>query len=125
MEILVSSETSKLRSVIIGIADSLGEKPVLSDLYDPKSIENLKKGTYPTKHSLIEELELYKKTLESNGVNVYSLDNVPDCNQIYARDIGFVIEDCFFISNIVNFSKTKVGIVLVLQIIQVYLKSFL
>ena len=44
MEILVSSETSKLRSVIIGIADSLGEKPVLSDLYDPKSIENLKKG---------------------------------------------------------------------------------
>ncbi len=44
MEFLVSGETSRLRSVIIGIADSLGSTPVLSELYDPKSIENLKKG---------------------------------------------------------------------------------
>lgn len=61
MEILVSSETSKLRSVIIGIADSLGEKPVLSDLYDPKSIENLKKGTYPTEKDMIQELHKKEK----------------------------------------------------------------
>jgi hypothetical protein len=47
MEFLVSGETSKLRSVVIGIADSLGEIPSLKELYDPKSIENLKKGTYP------------------------------------------------------------------------------
>ena len=100
MKLYINDETSKLKSVLLGTANNLGDNPKINQTYDPSSIINLKKGTYPTKHSLIEELELYKKTLESNGVNVYSLDNVPDCNQIYARDIGFVIEDCFFISNI-------------------------
>ena len=47
MNFLVSSETSKLKSVIIGIANSNGKTPHIDDLYDPKSIENLKKGTYP------------------------------------------------------------------------------
>ena len=100
MKLYINDETSKLKSVLLGTANNLGDNPKINQTYDPSSIINLKKGTYPTKHSLIEELELYKKTLESNGVNVYSLDNIPDCNQIYARDIGFVIEDCFFISNI-------------------------
>ena len=57
MEFLVSGETSRLRSVIIGIANSSGNIPVLSELYDPKSIENLKKGTYPLETDMIKELE--------------------------------------------------------------------
>ena len=53
MEFLVSGETSRLRSVIIGIANSSGNTPVLSELYDPKSIENFKKGTYPLETDMI------------------------------------------------------------------------
>ena len=56
MEFLVSGETSRLRSVIIGIADSLGAIPVLSELYDPKSIENLKKGKYHLESDMVKEL---------------------------------------------------------------------
>ena len=41
MNFLVKDETSKLKSVIIGIANSSGGIPDLKDLYDPKSIENL------------------------------------------------------------------------------------
>ena len=100
MEILVSSETSKLRSVIIGIADSLGEKPVLSDLYDPKSIENLKKGTYPTEKDMIKELQNFVSTLEKYDVKVYRPELIKDYNQIFSRDIGFVIDNFFFKSNI-------------------------
>lgn len=100
MEILVSSETSKLRSVIIGIADSLGEKPVLSDLYDPKSIENLKKGTYPTEKDMIKELQNFASTLEKYDVKVYRPELIKDYNQIFSRDIGFVIDNFFFKSNI-------------------------
>jgi N-dimethylarginine dimethylaminohydrolase len=100
MEILVSSETSKLRSVIIGIADSLGEKPVLSDLYDPKSIENLKKGTYPTEKDMIQELQNFVSILEKYDVKVYRPQLIKDYNQIFSRDIGFVIDNFFFKSNI-------------------------
>lgn len=100
MEILVSSETSKLRSVIIGIADSLGEKPVLSDLYDPKSIENLKKGTYPTEKDMIQELQNFVIILEKYNIKVYRPELIKDYNQIFSRDIGFVIDNFFFKSNI-------------------------
>jgi len=100
MEILVSSETSKLRSVIIGIADSLGEKPVLSDLYDPKSIENLKKGTYPTEKDMIQELQNFVSILEKYEIKVYRPELIKDYNQIFSRDIGFVIDNFFFKSNI-------------------------
>jgi len=100
MEILVSSETSKLRSVIIGIADSLGEKPVLSDLYDPKSIENLKKGTYPTEKDMIQELQNFVSILEKYDIKVYRPELIKDYNQIFSRDIGFVIDNFFFKSNI-------------------------
>ena len=47
MNFSVIDETSSLISVIIGIANNLGPKPKLKDLYDPKSIENLKSGNYP------------------------------------------------------------------------------
>ena len=100
MEFLVSSETSKLRSVIIGIADSLGEKPVLSDLYDPKSIENLKKGTYPTEKNMIQELQNFVSILEKYDIKVYRPELIKDYNQIFSRDIGFVIDNFFFKSNI-------------------------
>ena len=100
MEILVSSETSKLRSVIIGIADSLGEKPTLSDLYDPKSIENLKKGTYPTEKDMIQELQNFVSILEKYDIKVYRPELIKDYNQIFSRDIGFVIDNFFFKSNI-------------------------
>ena len=100
MEILVGSETSKLRSVIIGIADSLGEKPVLSDLYDPKSIENLKKGTYPTEKDMIQELQNFVSILEKYDIKVYRPELIKDYNQIFSRDIGFVIDNFFFKSNI-------------------------
>ena len=100
MEILVSSETSKLRSVIIGIADSLGKKPVLSDLYDPKSIENLKKGTYPTEKDMIQELQNFVIILEKYNIKVYRPELIKDYNQIFSRDIGFVIDNFFFKSNI-------------------------
>ena len=47
MNFSVIDETSSLISLIIGIANNLGPKPELKDLYDPKSIENLKSGNYP------------------------------------------------------------------------------
>ena len=100
MEFLVSGETSRLRSVIIGIADSLGAIPVLSELYDPKSIENLKKGTYPLESDMVKELEKFVEVLKKYDVDVFRPKLIKNYNQIFTRDIGFVIDNFFFKSNI-------------------------
>ncbi|MBC8297904.1 MAG: amidinotransferase [Flavobacteriaceae bacterium] len=96
----VNDETSKLDSVIIGIANSSGGVPDIENLYDPKSIENLKKGEYPLEIDMINELENLANTLKRNGVEVFRPNNIINCNQIFTRDIGFVIENYFFKSNI-------------------------
>lgn len=108
MKLNLYDEISTLKSVILGNAYTLGNKPKINQTYDPSSIIHLKKGTYPSKKDLINELELYKKTLENNEIEVLSLDNVKDCNQIYARDIGFVIDDFFFVSNILPLRENEI-----------------
>ena len=101
MRLNIHDETSILKTVILGRADTLGDKPKLNQTYDPSSLLNLKKGTYPLKSDLVKELDTYKITLKKNRIKVIELDEILNCNQIYARDIGFVIQEFFFISNII------------------------
>ncbi|HLR38145.1 MAG TPA: arginine deiminase family protein [Chitinophagaceae bacterium] len=96
----INDETAQLKAVVLGRADGQGEPPRIADAYDPKSMENLKFGTYPKQKDMIEEMEAVKKILERYGVKVYQPEFIPKCNQIFARDIGFVIEDKFIKANI-------------------------
>ena len=109
MKLFLKNETSRLKSVLLGNANNIEKKPNIYQTYDPLSIINLKRGTYPKKSDLIKELDSYKKALEINGVDVYELDSVPNCNQIFARDIGFVIGDNFFISNILPLRHKEIN----------------
>ena len=109
MKLFLKNETSRLKSVLLGNANNIEKKPNIYQTYDPLSIINLKKGTYPKKNDLIKELDSYKKALEINGVDVYELDSVPNCNQIFARDIGFVIGDYFFVSNILPLRHKEIN----------------
>jgi len=111
MNFLVKDETSKLKSVIIGIANSSGGIPDLKDLYDPKSIENLISGNYPLERDMIKELDNFSNVLVKYGIEVYRPDLIKDCNQIFVRDIGFVIDEFFFKSNVLpNRAKEFKGI---------------
>lgn len=96
----LKNETAALQSVILGIAQNNGGTPLISEAYDPKSIEHIKAGTYPIEQDMCRELEGFLKILLSYDVKVYRPNVVPDCNQIFTRDIGFVIEDVFIKSNI-------------------------
>ena len=109
MKLFVKNETSRLKSVLLGNANNIEKKPNIYQTYDPLSIINLKRGTYPKKCDLIKELNSYKKALEINGVDVYELDSIPNCNQIFARDIGFVIGDYFFVSNILPLRHKEIN----------------
>ncbi|MFY0608345.1 MAG: amidinotransferase [Cyclobacteriaceae bacterium] len=96
----VKDETSRLEAVVLGRAESFGGTPKLADAYDPKSIEHIKAGTYPTEDDMIAEMESFDRVFQKHGVQVYRPEVIQDLNQIFSRDIAFVIDDCFFKSNI-------------------------
>lgn len=100
LTINVQNETNRLKTVILGIAESNGATPTAEQAYDPKSLEHILAGTYPVESDMINEMEAFKNVLEKYGVKVYRPEIIKDCNQIFTRDIGFVIEDKFIKANI-------------------------
>lgn len=100
LKLNVNNETSRLVAVVLGSAKSNGVTPNAEECYDPKSRENVLKGTYPTEKDMIKELDELENILLKYGVKVYRPDVINHYNQIFSRDIGFVIDDSFVISNI-------------------------
>lgn len=100
MKLNIPNETSRLRAVILGTAKSNGPTPSVEDAYDPKSLEHIKAGTYPKEEDMVKEMEAVAKVFEKYDVKVYRPQIITDCNQIFTRDIGFVIDDIFIKANI-------------------------
>ena len=100
LQLHITDEISRLRAVVLGIADHNGPIPALEDCYDPKSREHVLAGTYPLEADMVRELDGFREVLEKYGVKVYRPEVMDGVNQIFARDIGFVIEDKFIKSNI-------------------------
>jgi len=101
LNINIENEYSRLKTVILGIADNLGNPPSVSDAFDPRSLYHIKNNSYPLEKDLKKEVDSLKKKLTKHNVEVLRPNNVDDCNQIFARDLGFVISNMFFLSNIV------------------------
>lgn len=100
MNLHITNETSKLKAVVLGTAESIGPIPTLEEAYDPKSKEHIKGGTYPKEEDMVREMEAVAAVLEKYNVKVYRPKIIKDYNQIFTRDIAFVIDDKFIISNI-------------------------
>jgi N-dimethylarginine dimethylaminohydrolase len=100
LKLNINNETSRLRAVVLGIANSNGPVPKIEECYDPKSIEHVKAGTYPKEEDMILEINAVAAIFEKYGVKVYRPEVIKDCNQIFSRDIAFVIEDKIIRANI-------------------------
>lgn len=100
MDLNIQNETSRLKAVVLGTAMSNGPTPKIEDCYDPKSIENVRAGTYPVESDMVKEMDAFETVLKRYGVQVFRPSILQDVNQIFARDIGFVIDDKFIKSNI-------------------------
>jgi N-dimethylarginine dimethylaminohydrolase len=96
----VKDETATLKSVVLGVADDFGGTPKVEDTYDPKSREHIAKGTFPKEDQLVIELDSVRSVFEKYNVQVYRPQIIPSLNQIFARDIAFVVENYLFKSNI-------------------------
>lgn len=100
MKINLRDETAPLEAVVLGIANSTGGAPDPKDAYDPKSLEHILDNTYPREEDMIREMEAFQRVFEKHDVEVFRPKNLPDCNQIFSRDIAFVVENHLFKSNI-------------------------
>jgi N-dimethylarginine dimethylaminohydrolase len=100
MKLNIQNETSRLRSVILGTAESNGPVPSIENAYDPKSIEHIKAGTYPKDSDMIKEMDAVAEVFRKYNVIVYRPKVIKDYNQIFSRDIAFVIEDKLIKANI-------------------------
>ena len=97
----IESETARLREVVLGIPYSSGPDPTLEQTYDSKSYESVKHGVYPSEESIVREMGAFESILLKYDVKVYRPRLVHNCNQIFSRDVGFVIDDKIIVSNII------------------------
>ncbi len=100
LQLNIKDETSRLRAVVLGTADSNGPVPKAEDAYDPKSLEHILAGTYPKNEDMVEEMEALAAVFKKYDIEVFRPTEIKDYNQIFSRDIAFVIDDIFIKANI-------------------------
>ena len=100
LQLNVKNETSRLRAVVLGTAVSNGPIPKVEDCYDPKSKQHVIAGTYPKEKDMIAEMEAVAEVFKKYDVQVFRPEVIEDYNQIFSRDIAFVIDDKLVKANI-------------------------
>ena len=111
IDVKVDNEYSTIKSVILGLAEDMGDPPKVFDVYDPRSLYHIKNNSYPSEVDVKKDIESFYKILIKHNVDVLRPDNIKNCNQVFARDLGFTISNIFFQSNIVpNREEELVGV---------------
>jgi len=112
LKLNIKDEVSPLKAVVLGTARSCGPTPKAAQAYDPKSLEHILAGTYPTELDMVTEMEAFAAVFEKYKVKVFRPEVLKDCNQIFSRDIAFVIENKLVISNILPDREQEVEAIL-------------
>jgi len=109
LKINIHNETSRLKSVILGLSQDFGGVPDLDQCYDPKSREHVLKGTFPDQTMVNDQINQFLNILNIYDVNVLRPTNIKGLNQIFSRDICFVIKDKLFIPNIIKERRDEIN----------------
>lgn len=102
MKLNIKNETGRLKSVVLGQPKSIGPVPTLEESYDAKSYYSIENGIYPREEDIISEMTAFEKVLKKYDVEVFRPNIIKDYNQVFARDVAFVIEDKMIISNVIK-----------------------
>ena len=106
----IIDESSTLKSVVLGIADDIDFNKDKTDwIYDPKTKYYFEKNKlFLESKPYVDQIESFANVLKKHGVNVFRPLNIKGLNQIFSRDVAFVIEDKFFISNIIPNRESEI-----------------
>ena len=102
MKLNIKNETGTLKSVVLGQPNSIGGIPKLEESYDAKSYNSIQKNIYPKEVDIVSEMTAFEEVLLKHNVKVYRPEVIEDYNQVFARDVAFVIDDKMIISNIIE-----------------------
>jgi len=100
LKLHVNNEYARLKSVLFGTAQSNGPIPSIENCYDPSSLSHVLSGTYPTEADMQREMLAVMAVFQKYEIEVFRPIIIENCNQIFARDIAFVIDNKFIKSNI-------------------------
>lgn len=103
----IKNETSRLKAVVLGNPYSMGQKPELKETFDAKSFYSVLNDDYPIQQAVIEEMKIFENVLKKHGVQVFRPYEIENYNQIYARDIAFVIDEKLIIANLIEDRKKE------------------
>tara|TARA_B100000579_G_scaffold354839_1_gene309995 strand:- start:9 stop:920 length:912 start_codon:yes stop_codon:yes gene_type:complete len=109
IEVKVDNEYSRLKSVVLGNALDMGDPPEFFDAFDPRSLYHIKNNSFPNEKAIVAEVNSFYNVLKKHNIEVYRPTNIHECNQVFARDLGFVISNIFFQSNIVENRKIELN----------------
>lgn len=98
LSLYVNDETSPLEAVVLGTARDMGEPLDIN----PVSKFHKENGSYPTEADLLREIGTFERVLKDQGIEVYRPEVLEGVDQIFTRDIGFVIEDKFVVANMLE-----------------------
>ena len=101
MKLNINNETGRLKTVVLGQPVSMGADPTLEESYDAKSYHTIQQGVYPKEEDITHEMTEFEKVLKKYDVEVIRPDIIKDYNQVFARDVAFVIEDKMILSNLI------------------------
>ena len=105
--LFIDNEFSQLKQVVLGLAYEFGGCPNVLDAYDPKSKQHINNKTFPLEGNIINELNEVVNIFRKYHVDILRPINIPNCNQIFTRDLGFVIGHFFFVSNMIADRKDE------------------
>lgn len=96
----VNNETSALLSVVLGRPGLHCKPPTAEETFDAKSYESVMSAHYPCESEICREMDAFEKVLLKYNVEVLRPWILENCNQVFARDVGFVIGDKIINCNI-------------------------
>ena len=112
LKLNVNDEISRLQSVVLGTAERIGPTPKPAEAYDPKSLEYILAGNYPKEEDMIKEMDAFAAVFEKYGVKVFRPEVLENCNQIFSRDIAFVIGQKLILANILPDREKEIEAIL-------------
>ena len=74
---------------------------MFNETYDAKTYETVIRGAFPTEGDIFKEMDSFYNVLRKYNVEVFRPSVIENCNQVFARDVGFVIDDKIINSNII------------------------
>ena len=100
LKLHVNNEYGRLQAVVFGTAQNNGPTPSEEQCYDPSSLSHVLTNTYPKESDMQREMLAVMEVFQHYRVNVFRPSTIENCNQIFARDIAFVIDTKLIKSNI-------------------------